>query len=110
MLFVVFFVRVRRGDLSGSSLGRRVASSAPGGGRRPLAVGRGSRASVVKHHAEHVWGPAWEMEDRPAPKVFSLVGKSASEVRELSGLVCQEGTGTEERVALNRVMRAPLEV
>ena len=68
------------------------------------------RASVVKHHAEHVWGPAWEMEDRPAQKVFSLVGKSASEVRELSGLVCQEGTGTEERVALNRVMRAPLEV
>ena len=65
---------------------------------------------MVKHHAEHVWGPAWEMEDRPAPKVFSLVGKSASEVRELSGLVCQEGTGTEERVALNRVMRAPLEV
>ena len=57
-----------------------------------------------------MWGPVWEMEDRPAPKVFSLVGKSASEVRELSGLVCQEGTGTEERVALNRVMRAPLEV
>ena len=33
-----------------------------------------------------------------------------TQVRELSGLVCQEGTGTEERVALNRVMRAPLEV
>ena len=53
------------------------------------ASGREDRASKVKHHAEHVWGPAWEMEDRPAPKVFSLVGKSASEVRELSGLVCQ---------------------
>ena len=52
------------------------------------------RSSVVMQHAEHVWGPAWQMEDRPAPKVFSLVGKSASEVRGMSGLVCQEGTGT----------------
>ena len=33
-----------------------------------------------------VWGVEWEMKDRAAPKVFSLVGKSASEVREMSGL------------------------
>ena len=50
------------------------------------------------------------VKDRPTPKVFSLVGKSADEVRGMSGQVSQEGTGTEERVALNRVMRAPLEV
>ena len=55
-----------------------------------------------------VWGVAWEMKDRAAPKVFSLVGKSASEVREMSGLVCQEGTCTEEHVALTRVRQAPL--
>ena len=55
-----------------------------------------------------VWGVEWEMKDRAAPKVFSLVGKSASEVREMSGLVCQEGTCTEEHVALTRVRQAPL--
>ena len=66
------------------------------------------RTSCVQQHAAKVWGAAWQMEDRPAPKVFSLVGKSASEVRGMSDLVSQEGTSTEERVALNRVENTPL--
>ena len=61
------------------------------------------RASCVQQHAAKVWGAAWQTEDRPAPKVFSLVGKSVSEVRGMSGEVSQEGTGTEERVALNQL-------
>ena len=67
-----------------------------------------SRPRVVSQHAEQVWGQGWDKEDRPAPKVFSLVGKSASEVRGMAGQVCQEGTGVEEKVALNRKMRMPL--
>ena len=66
------------------------------------------RTSCVQQHAAEVWGPAWQMEDRPAPKVFSLVGKSAEEVRGMSSQVSQVGTGTEERVALNRVGWEPL--
>ena len=66
------------------------------------------RASCVRQHAAKVWGPAWQMKDRPTPKVFSLVGKSADEVRGMSGQVSQEGTCTEERVALNRLGWEPL--
>ena len=50
----------------------------------------------------------WQTEDRPAPKVFSLVGKSVSDVRGMSGEVSQEVTGTEERVALNQFQQMPL--
>ena len=67
-----------------------------------------SRPRVVLQHAEQVWGQGWDKEDRPAPKVFSLVGKSVTEVRGMVGQVCQEGTGVEEQVALNRKMRMPL--
>ena len=41
-------------------------------------------------------------------KVFSLVGKSVDEVRSLALHVSQEGTGTEERVLLNRVQHEML--
>ena len=66
------------------------------------------RTSCVHQHATKVWGADWDTEDRPASKVISLVGKSASEVRCMSGLVSQEGTSTEERVALNRLGWEPL--
>ena len=62
----------------------------------------------MQQHTAEVWGPAWQMEDRPAPKVFSLVGKPAEEVRGMSSQVSQVGTGTEGRVALNRVGWEPL--
>eukprot|EP00966_Prymnesium_polylepis_P329231 7384969-Prymnesium_polylepis.2 len=58
---------------------------------------------MVQQHAREVWGAGWQQENRPPPKVFSLVGKSADEVRSLASHVSQEGTGTEERVRLNRV-------
>ena len=72
-----------------------------------------SRSEVVQQHAREVWGAGWQQENRPPPKVFSLVGKSADEVRSLASQsqlshVCQEGMGTEERVRLNCVQHEML--
>ena len=66
------------------------------------------RTSCVQQHSAKVWGAGWQTDDRPAPKVFSLVGKSVSDVRGMSGEVSQEVTGTEERVALNQFQQMPL--
>lgn len=66
------------------------------------------RTEVVQQHAEKVWGSDWQMEYN-APKVYSLVGKSAEEVRALAGDVSQVTTATEERVKLNRLQWEMLE-
>ena len=52
--------------------------------------------------AEMVWGSVAGSELTAPPKVFKLTGMSAAEVRGLASEVSQEGTGTEERVAMNR--------
>ena len=62
-----------------------------------------SRAEVVRQHAAKLWGGGMHKENAAPPKVFSLVGKSASEVASLASVVSQVTTGTEERVALNRM-------
>ena len=49
-----------------------------------------------------VWGSVEGSELTAPPKVFKLTGMSAAEVRGLASEVSQEGTGTEERVAMNR--------
>ena len=67
-----------------------------------------SRSEVVQQHARKVWGAGSEQENRPPPKVFSLVGKSADEVRSLACDVSQTVTDTEERVRLNRVQHEML--
>lgn len=59
-----------------------------------LEVGNGSvcnRTGVAVSRGKH------------GAKVFSLVGKSADEVRSLVSHVSQEVTSTEERVRLNRI-------
>ena len=58
----------------------------------------------LHRHGELVWSMT---DERPAPKVFSLVGKSADNVRALAGEVSQEVTGTEERLRLERLGRPP---
>ena len=52
--------------------------------------------------AEVVWGSSQGRVAAALPKVFKLTGMSAEEVRGLASEVSQDGTGTEERVALNR--------
>ena len=42
------------------------------------------------------------------PKVFRLVGKTAAEVSAMASEVSQITTGAEERVALNKLVRAGL--
>ena len=67
-----------------------------------------SRSEVVQQHAREVWGAGWQQENAPPAKVFSLVGKSANEVRSLASRVSQEGTSTEERVRLNCIQHEML--
>jgi hypothetical protein len=62
-----------------------------------------SRPEVVRQHAAEVWEESAHKENAAPPRVFSLVGKSASEVASLVSSVSQVTTGTEERVALNRM-------
>ena len=57
----------------------------------------------MRQHAAKVWGAGADQENTAASKVFRLVGKSASEVASLASAVSQVTTGTEERVALNRM-------
>lgn len=67
-----------------------------------------SRSEVMQQHAEKVWGPDWKCENS-VPKVFSLIGKSADEVRALSAEVSQVATTGDERAKLNRVQWEMLE-
>ena len=50
-----------------------------------------------------VWGSEHCSELAAPPKVFKLTGMSAEQVWGLASEVSQEGTGTEERVAMNRL-------
>ena len=51
----------------------------------------------VHMDAQKVWGSVQGTAASAAPKVFSLVGKSADNVRALAGEVSQEVTSAEER-------------
>ena len=57
------------------------------------------RACTLQAGADMVWGSG---EGKAVPKVFKLTDMSADEVRGLASEVSQEGTETEERVALNQ--------
>ena len=57
--------------------------------------------------ARAVWGNEFGKENAP-PKVFGLVGKTAEEVSVIASEVSQVTTGTEERVALNKMERIAL--
>ena len=68
--------------------------------RTPTLLGMGVKGGF--YGAEMVWGSVAGSELTAPPKVFKLTGMSAAEVRGLASEVSQEGTGTEERVAMNR--------
>ena len=107
------FIRVRRGDLSGSSR-RSPHPAAPAAWPRrpPSGLPQAyARSEVIEQHAEWVWGAAWKMEDRPAPKVLSLVsrGKFVLEGRARGiGWPCAVSKHGVVGVALNRLKNAPL--
>ena len=64
----------------------------------------------LESHARVVWGPRSANKENvnAAPKVFSLVGKSAAEVGAMASQVSQITTSAEERIALNKLARAAL--
>ena len=64
----------------------------------------GETCERLKRHSALVWSMA---DERPAPKVFKLVGESADSIRALAGAVSQQVTGVEERLALERRGRPP---
>ena len=98
MLFAIFYsCKTRRFERVKSRRSPHPAAPAAWPRRPPSGLPQAyARSEVIEQHAEWVWGAAWKMEDRPAPKVVSLVwwGKFVLEghARGMSGgrVLCQQ--------------------